>query len=207
MKLLQIVNMMDIKETLASMAYKIFDKKTGSGVSVKEQLAEELHKLVIKKDNIWVADLAETESKNKNVCYSLCVIDVFTKCAWVNPLKVEKGKTALNAYIKKVNESSCKPNKLNWVDRGRELYNKLMQEWLDNNDILMYSTNNEGKLVIAERFIKTLKAKIYKKMTANDSKFYLSYLNKLVGLYNNTYHRSINKKPFNADYSALTEKI
>ena len=46
-----------------------------------------------------------------------------------------------------------------------------------------------------------------KKMTANDNKFYLSYLNKLVGLYNNTYHRSINKKPFNADYSALTEKI
>ena len=61
-----------------------------------------------------------------------------------------------------VNESNCKPNKL-WVDRGREFYNKLMQEWLDNNDILMYSTHNEGKSVITERFIKTLKAKIYKK--------------------------------------------
>ena len=45
-----------------------------------------------------------------------------------------------------------------------------MQEWLDNNDILMYSTHNEGKSVIAERFIKTLKSKIYKKMTANDNK-------------------------------------
>ena len=50
-----------------------------------------------------------------------------------------------------------------WVDQGRELYSKLMQEWLDNNDILMYSTHNEGKSVIAESFIKTLKAKIYKK--------------------------------------------
>ena len=78
------------------------------------------------------------------------------------------------------------------------------QEWLDNNDILMYSTHNE---VIAERFIKTLTAKIFKTMAANDSKSYLPYLNKLVDQYNNTYHHCINKKPINADYSALTEKI
>ena len=82
-----------------------------------------------------------------------------------------------------------------------------MQEWLDNNDILMYSTNNGGKSVIAERFIKTLKSKIYKKMTANDSKSYLPHLNKLVDQYNNTYHYSIRKKPINANYSTLTEKI
>ena len=63
-----------------------------------------------------------------------------------------------------VNESDRKPNKF-WVDQGREFYNKLMQEWLDN-DILIYSTHNEGKSVTAERFIKTLKAKIHKK---NDS--------------------------------------
>ena len=70
----------------------------------------------------------------------------------------------------------------------------------------MYSTHNEGKPVIAERFVKALKAKIYQKMTPNDSKSFLSYLNKLVDQYNNTYHRSINKKPINADYSALTKK-
>ena len=78
-----------------------------------------------------------------------------------------------------------------------------MKEWLDNNDTLMYSTHNEGKSVTAERFMKTLKAKIYKNMTANDSKSYLSYLNKLVDEYNNIYHHSVNKKI----YSALTEKI
>ena len=61
-----------------------------------------------------------------------------------------------------MNESNCKPNKL-WVDEGTELYNKLMQKWLDNNDTLMYSKHNKGKSVITERFIKTLKAKIYKK--------------------------------------------
>ena len=79
-------------------------------------------------------------------------------------------------------------------------------EWLDNNDVLMYSTHNERKSVIAERLIKTLKTKIYKKMTANDSKSYLPYLNKLLGQYKNTYY-SINKKPINADYSTLTQNI
>ena len=61
-----------------------------------------------------------------------------------------------------VNESSRKPDKL-WVDQGRELYNELMQKWLHNNDTLMYSTHDEVKSVITERFIKTLKAEIYKK--------------------------------------------
>ena len=82
-----------------------------------------------------------------------------------------------------------------------------MQQWLENNNILMYFTHIEDKSVIAERFIKTLKAKIYKKMTADDSKSYLPCLNKLVDHYNNTCHHSINKKPINTDYSALTENI
>ena len=163
------------------------------GASVNEQLAEELHKPVTKKckrrkayakfkDNIWAADLTEIESlssKNKNVKYLLCVIDVFTKYAWVKPLKDNKGETVLNAFMEIVNETNHKPHKL-WVVQEREFYNKLIQEWLGNNYILMYSTHNGGKSVIAERFIKIPKSKIYKKMTANDNKYYISYLNKLV---------------------------
>ena len=141
-------------------------------------------------------------SKNKNFRYLLCVIDGFTECAWVEPFKDKKGKTVLNAFIEIVHESNCKL----WVDQGRESYNQLMQEWLENHNILMYSTHNEGKSVMAEIFMKTLKAKIYKTMTANDSKSYLSYLNKLVDQYNNTYHNSINTKSIKADYSALIEK-
>ena len=80
---------------------------------------------------------------------------------WVKPLKDKKGKTALNTFIEIVNEYNRKPNK-SWVDQERESINKLMQEWLDNNDILMYFTHNDGKSVIAERFLKLLKAKIYK---------------------------------------------
>ena len=83
------------------MNYNFFDKKSGSGISVNEQLAKKLHKPVTEKfkwtkvyarfkDNIWAADLVEIESlssKNKNVKYSLCVTDVFTKYVWVKPLK------------------------------------------------------------------------------------------------------------------------
>ena len=84
---------MEYQRALASMVYKFFDKKTRSGVNANEQLAEELHKPVTKrfkrrkvyarfKDNIWAADLADMESlssKNKNVKYLLCFIDVLTK--------------------------------------------------------------------------------------------------------------------------------
>ena len=91
-------------------------------------------------------------------------IDVFTKYAWVKPLKDKKAKTVLNAFIKIENESNSKSNIL-WADQRREFHNKLMQEWLENN-ILLYSMHSEGKSVITETFIKTLKAKIYKK---NDS--------------------------------------
>ena len=62
-------------------------------------------------------------SKNKNVKYLLCVIDVFTKYAWVKALKDKKGKTVLNAFIEIVNESNRKPNNL-WVDQGREFLQK-----------------------------------------------------------------------------------
>ena len=82
-----------------------------------------------------------------------------------------------------------------------------MHKWLDDNDSLMYSTHNEDKSIVAEWFMRTLKDKIYKRMTANGSKSYLSYLNKLVDQYNNTYHCSTDKKPDDADYFALTEEI
>ena len=88
------------------------------------------------------------------------VIDAFTKYAWIKPFEDKKGETVLIAFIEIVNESNRKPNKL-CVDQGREFYNKLMQEWLDNNDILMYSKHNQGKSVIAKRFIKTAKFKTF----------------------------------------------
>ena len=111
-----------------------------------------------------LAEMGSLSSKNKNVKYWLCFIDFFAEYAWVKLWKEKKGKTILNVFIKIVNESNRKANKLSF-DQGRELYSKIMQEWLDNYDILMYFTNNGSKCksVRAERFIKTLKTKTYKK--------------------------------------------
>ena len=94
-------------------------------------------RVCVNKINIWAADLAEIgslTSNNRGVKYLLCVIDVFTKYAWVKALKDKKAKAVFNDFIKIVNESKRKPNKL-WVDRGREFYNTPMQRWLDDNDI------------------------------------------------------------------------
>ena len=104
-------------------------------------------------------------SLSSSICrvkYLLCVMDVFTKYAWVKPLKDKKG---------------------------------------------IYSTHNEGKSVVAGRFIKTLKGKVYKTVAANDNRSYFSYLNELVDQHNNTYHCPIGEKPADGDYSTLTEKI
>ena len=121
-------------------------------------------------------------------------------------MKDKKCKTVHHSFIEIENESKHQPNKSS-VDQGREFYNSFMQQWLDYNDILMYSTDNEGKPIIAERFIRTSKTKTYKKMTTSGSKSYLGYLNKLLDECNNTHHHSIDKKPTDGDYSALTEKF
>ena len=69
------------------------------------------------------------------------------------------------------------------------------KKWLQDNDIIMYSTNNEGKSVVAERFIRTLKSKIYKYMTSISKNVYIDKLNVIVNKYNNTYHTTIKMKP------------
>ena len=133
-------------------------------------LAEELHKPVIKKsnkrkvysqfrDNIWGVDLADTQSlskKNKGIKYRLCAIDLFSKYAFLVPLKDKKGISIVNAFNKIIKQSNRKPNKI-WVDQGSGFYNHNFKKWLSDNDIIMYSTFSEGKSVAAERFIRTLK--------------------------------------------------
>ena len=164
---------------LASMVYKFFDKKSmGSGFkklknttkSSSSVLADELHKPIIKKfekrkvysqfkDNIWGVDLADMQSlsrKNKGIKYLLCAIDLYRNYAFVTPLIDKKGISIVNAFNKIIKQSNRKPNKI-WVDQGGEFYNNVFEKWLSDNDINMYSTYNEGKSVVAERFIRTLK--------------------------------------------------
>ena len=145
-------------------------------------LADELHKPVIKKfnkrkvysqfkDNIWGVDLADMKllsKQNKGIKYLLCAIDLYSKYALVVPLKDKKGISIVNAFHKIIKQSNrcakgtsaqhVKPNKI-WLDQGSEFYNRDFKKWLSDNDIIMYSTFNEGKSVVAERFIRTLKNK------------------------------------------------
>ena len=103
---------------------------------------------------------------NKVICILLCVIDIFSKYAWVIPLNDKRGITTTNAFQKILDESNRKPNKI-WVDKSSEFYNRSVKSWLEKDAISMYSTHNEGKSVVAERFSRTLKSKICKYMTRN----------------------------------------
>ena len=119
---------------------------------------------------------------------------MYSKYAFVVPLKDIKGISIVNAFNKIIKQSNRKPNKI-WVDQGSEFYNRVFKKWLSDNDIIMYSTFNEGKLVIAERFIRTLKNKLYKHMTATGKNVYYDVLDDVVNEYNNTKHNTIKMKP------------
>ena len=151
------------------------------------------------KDNIWGVDVADMQliSKyNKGIRYLLCAIDLFSKYVFVVPLKDKKGPTIINAFQSILDKSKRKPNKI-WVDQGSEFYNNNFIKWLKDNDITMYSTYNKGESVAAERFIKTLKNKIYKRMTAISENVYYDLLDDIADKYNNTWYSTIKMKYLN----------
>ena len=111
---------------------------------------------------------------------------MFNKYAWVVPLKDKKGVSMVNAFQKFLDCSNRKPNKI-WVDQGSEFYNNVFKVlWFKAcfQHISMYSTHNEGKSVVAERFIRTLKNKIYKDMTTISKNIYFDVLDDIVNKYN-----------------------
>ena len=108
-------------------------------------------------------------------------------------MKFKKGISIVNAFQKILDKSRCKPNKI-WVDKGSEFYNNSFKKWLKDKDIEMYSIHKEGKSVVAERFIRTLKTKVYKYMTSISKNLYIDKLGDIVNEYNNTYHRTIKMK-------------
>ena len=148
-------------------------------------------------------DMQSLSKYNKRIKYLLCAIDLFSKYAWVIPMKDKKGTSIVNAF-KKIMSEGRKPNKL-WVDQGSEFYNKSFTDILKINNIKMYSTFNEGKSVVAERFIRTLKNKICKHMTAISKNVYYDALDDIVNKYNNTVHRTIKMKPIDFTNDSFAE--
>ena len=167
-------------------------------------LAEELHKPVKRKfnkrrvlvngiDKIWAADLADMKAfkkYNDGYTFLLLVIDTFSKYGWIVPLKNKKGETVAEA-LKNIFEKR-KPEKL-WTDKGTEFYNKNVKKLIE-----IYSTENEEKSSIVERWIRTMKEKMWKYFTDNKTFTYIDVLPDLVEDYNNTVHSSIKMTPIEA---------
>ena len=167
-------------------------------------LSEELHKPVRRKfnkrrvivngiDKILAADLADMKAfskENDGFTFILLVIDIFSKYGWMMPLKNKEGKTVATALKKIFKER--KPEKM-WVDKGKEFYNKDVKD-----SVTLYSTENEEKSSIVERWIRTMKEKMWKYFTDNNSYRYLDILPDLVKEYNNTRHSSIKMTPVEA---------
>ena len=119
-----------------------------------------------------------------------------------------KGTSIINAFKKLISEGR-KPNKI-WVDQGSEFYNHTIKDFLEINNIEMYSTYNEGKSVVPERFIRTLKNKIFKHMTVISKNVYFDVLGDIVNKYNSTVHRTIKMKPIDVTdnyYAEYNETI
>ena len=113
---------------------------------------------------------------NQGFRFLLCVIDIYSNYDCVIPLK---GITITNAFQKILKESNRKQNKI-WIDTGSESYNRSMKSWLEKNCIEIYSAHNEGKSVIAERLIRTLKTKIYKYINSVSKNVYIDKLDDIV---------------------------
>ena len=169
-------------------------------------LAEELHKPVKRKfrkrrvlvngnNKIWAADLADMRAlskENEGVNFLLLVIDIFNKYGWIKPLKDKKGETIVNALKEIFKESGRRPAKL-WTDKGREFFNKDVRDL-----VYLYATENEEKSSIAERWIRTMKEKMFKYFTDNNTNKYIDVLPDLVEDYNNTVHSSTKLSPVEA---------
>ena len=105
-------------------------------------------------------------------------------------LKDKKRIKITDAFQKILDESNRKPNKI-WVGKGSEIFNRSMKSWSSSNNIEMYSTHNERKPVVTERFIRTLKNEIYKYMTLISKNVYIDKLDDIVNESNNSYYCKI----------------
>ena len=148
-----------------------------------------------------LADMQFISKYNKGIKNLFCVIALFSK---VVPLKDKKRVSIVNAFQSVLNSSKRKSDKT-WVDHGSEFYNNQFKKWLKDNNIELFSTHNEGKCVLAERFIRTLNNKIYKHMIAISKNIYFDVLDDIVEKYNNTYHKTIKMKPVDVKDDSFAE--
>jgi transposase InsO family protein len=156
-------------------------------------------------DEQWQLDLADMQSLQKfndGYRYLLVCVDVFSKYAWVIPLKNKTGLSLVEAF-KLILSTGRKPEKV-MTDQGTEFFNKHFQALMKEKDINLYNTYNETKASIVERLIRTLKTRMWRYFTAKKTMRYIDMLPDLVHSYNHSVHRSIKTKP--ADVTVENEQ-
>ncbi|XP_042900956.2 putative uncharacterized transposon-derived protein F54H12.3 isoform X1 [Parasteatoda tepidariorum] len=141
---------------------------------------------------IDLVDMQSLAKFNNGFKYLLTCIDCFSKYAWAIPIKDKSAKNVLPALKTIFRER--KPEKLQ-SDKGTEFTNKLIQQYLKNLGVHFFTTNNETKSSIVERFNRTLKMKMWKYFTEYNTKKYIDVISKLIDSYNHTKHRSIKMEP------------
>ena len=174
------------------------------------KLADELHKPVRRNfrkrrvfahniDEVWSADLVDMQSfakSNQGYRFILMIVDVFSKYGWAIPLKTKTAGEVSKAF-ERLWTTTAPPKKL-WVDKGTEFFNKSMKTLLTRNHVEMYTTENEEKSCVVERWNRTIKRNMWKYFTANNTAKYIDVLPQIIARYNTTYHRSIKCTPTQA---------
>jgi len=158
---------------------------------------------------VWGCDLVEMQEwnyQNKGFRYMLNIIDVFSKYAWSIPLKDKKGTTVAQSFKYIVKQSGRIPKHI-WVDKGKEFYNKNMNDWLQENNIIRYSTFGEHKSAVVERFNRTLKEMMWKRFTAENTRKWIDMSDKLLHEYNNRLHSTIGMTPVKASLKENEMKV
>lgn len=146
-------------------------------------------------DDTWamdIADMAGFAKENDGIKYFLAIVDVFSRYAWALPLKAKDGATVWAAVKPLIEE--YKPHKL-WVDQGGEFVNKTMQAAIKKMGIVMYHTYGDSKAVMAERWIKTMKTRLFFNQLVKGTYKWSEALPGLVAEYNKDVHSSIGMTP------------
>ena len=187
-------------------------------------IASEVHKPVIRNfkrrkvitkspNETWAADLVDMNDQldqNDGYRYMLNVIDIYSRFAWIVPMKTKTADSTLDAFKEVVKSAKTTPKNY-WVDEGKEFYNSKMEKYNEIHNINMYSTFGPHKSAMIERFNRTIKEKMYYYFTESDNNNWVNEIANLLKTYNNTVHSSTNQKPIdrikNTDKEAIKDNI
>ena len=160
-------------------------------------------------DDTWSSDLLDMNDygikNNKGYRYILVVIDNFSKFGWTIPLKNKFSQSITDAFSEIIKSSNRKPNLLE-TDDGMEYFNKIFNEFLNNNKIKRYSRYTDKGAVFAERFIETIRNLLKKPVFEKGKADWLSEIPSVIKKYNNTIHHSTKMTPIQAS-KKVNEKL